>query len=250
MELKAPIAYEKLPNRKKAINFLKEVRKVLFPGYFESIRGDFEEYNRNKRKKIKDIFLNEISADESKAEKFLQTLPFIQEMLKKDIDMTFQSDPSCESIEEIIIAYPGLFAISTYRIAHELYVLKIPVIPRIISEYAHSKTGIDIHPGATIGEYFFIDHGTGIVIGETSHIGHHVKIYHGVTLGALSLRQGQALKGVKRHPTIGNYVTIYSGASILGGDTLIGDHVTLGCNVFVMESIPENSKVIVNISIE
>ena len=134
-------------------------------------------------------------------------------------------------------------AITVYRIAHELWNLKVPLIPRIMTEYAHGKTGIDIHPGATIGKYFFIDHGTGIVIGETTEIGDHVKIYQGVTLGGLSTRKGQALKGVKRHPTIGNNVTIYSGTSVLGGNTVIGDNVTIGGNTFVVRSVPADMKV-------
>lgn len=237
-------------NKKKIIRFLNETRNLLFPGYFEKNNWLFQNYGKKKEKIIRRLFLKEISIDQQKADCFMRRLTHVKSMLEKDLEMTFQSDPACESSEEIILTYPGFFAILTYRIAHELYELKIPLIPRMISEYAHSKTGIDIHPGATIGEYFFIDHGTGIVIGETAIIGHHVKIYHGVTLGALSLKSGQALKGIKRHPTIGNYVTIYSGASVLGGNTMIGDYVTLGCNVFVMESIPEKSKVVVNISIE
>lgn len=250
MELVSKIPFDQLPNRHIAIAFLKEIRKILFPGYFEEVTGELTDYIGKKMKQTRLSFLKNISPDEDKATAFFAALEEIKRKLTTDIQMTFDSDPACDSMEEIIITYPGLLAISTYRIAHELYQLKIPVIPRIISEYAHSKTGIDIHPGATIGDYFFIDHGTGIVIGETAVIGHHVKIYHGVTLGALSLKKGQGLKGIKRHPTIGNYVTIYSGASILGGETTIGDHVTLGCNVYVMQSIPAYSKVVVNISIE
>ncbi|MBR4955411.1 MAG: serine acetyltransferase, partial [Clostridia bacterium] len=146
-------------------------------------------------------------------------------------------DPASENCEEIIYCYPGLYAIFVYRVAHELYKLKVPYIPRIMTEHAHSVTGVDIHAGATIGKNFFIDHATGIVIGETTVIGDNVKIYQGVTIGALSTRGGQSLRGKKRHPTIGNNVTIYAGATILGGETVIGDNVTVGGNAFVTESI-------------
>ena len=146
-------------------------------------------------------------------------------------------------MEEIILAYPGLVAITVYRLAHELYKLQVPVLPRLMTEYAHSETGIDIHPGATIDKYFFIDHGTGIVIGETAVIGKNVKIYQGVTIGALSTRGGQKLAGKKRHPTIGNNVTIYAEASILGGDTLIGDNSVIGGNTIITSSVPADTRV-------
>ena len=146
-------------------------------------------------------------------------------------------------MEEIILAYPGLMAITVYRIAHELYVAQVPVLPRLMTEYAHSLTGIDIHPGATIGKYFFIDHGTGIVVGETSIIGRNVKIYQGVTIGALSTRGGQKLSGKKRHPTICDNVTIYANASILGGDTIIGENTVIGGNAFITSSISANTRV-------
>ncbi|MBO7452928.1 MAG: serine acetyltransferase, partial [Clostridiales bacterium] len=141
------------------------------------------------------------------------------------------------------LSYPGFYAISVNRIAHELFLLQVPIIPRMMTEHAHSITGIDIHPGATIGKYFFIDHGTGIVIGETTEIGEHVKIYQGVTLGGLSTRGGQKLHGKKRHPTIGNNVTIYSGASILGGETIIGDDVVVGGNTFIVNSVEKGTRV-------
>ena len=174
---------------------------------------------------------------------FLDQLPKLREILATDIQAFYEGDPAAYSFDEIILSYPGLMAITVYRIAHELWNLKVPLIPRIMTEYAHGKTGIDIHPGATIGKYFFIDHGTGIVIGETTEIGDHVKIYQGVTLGGLTTRKGQALKGVKRHPTIGNNVTIYSGTSVLGGNTVIGDNVTIGGNTFVVRSVPADMKV-------
>ena len=250
MELMNKNRFDSLPKKDKVILFLNEVRNYLFPGYFEEIGDSIEEYKVVKNELLKTMFLTYVINDEAKLNNFMLKLNRIKLVLKTDMEMTYMSDPACESLDEIIIAYPGFYAISVYRIANILYELKIPIIPRILSEYAHSITGIDIHPGATIDKYFFIDHGTGIVIGETAFIGHHVKIYHGVTLGALSLRKGQELRGSKRHPTIGNYVTIYSGACVLGGNTIIGDNSTLGCNVFLTESIKENSKVSIQVKID
>lgn len=157
--------------------------------------------------------------------------------LKSDLIYFYESDPAATDLKEIVLTYPGYYAIIVYRIAHLLNNMNIKYLPRMLSEYAHSKTGIDIHPNANIGNYFFIDHGTGIVIGETTVIGHHFKIYQNVTLGALSLKEGKNLKGTKRHPTIGNYVTIYAGATILGGNTIIDDNTTIGSNAFVIKSI-------------
>jgi serine O-acetyltransferase len=174
---------------------------------------------------------------------FLQKIPHLREYLLTDVEAAYEGDPSAYSKAEIVISYPGLFAVMVQRIAHELYLLSVPLIPRIMTEHAHSITGIDIHPGATIGKYFFIDHGTGVVIGETAVIGNHVKIYQGVTIGALSTRGGQLLKGVKRHPNIDDYVTIYSGASILGGNTVIGENTVIGSNAFVTKSVPDKTKV-------
>ena len=155
----------------------------------------------------------------------------------------FDGDPAAGDTDEIIFSYPGLFAISVYRIAHELHKAQVPLIPRIMAEYAHGLTGIDIHPGATIGDYFFIDHGTGVVIGETTTIGQHVKLYQGVTLGAVSTRGGQSLRGAKRHPTLEDDVTVYSGASILGGETVIGTGATINGNVFITQSVPPHTRV-------
>ena len=177
------------------------------------------------------------------ASAFLDRLTSIRAYLKTDIQAAFDGDPAATSFDEIIYSYPGFYAIMTNRIAHELYLLDIPLIPRIMTEHAHSKTGIDIHPGVTIGEYFFIDHGTGVVIGETTVIGDHVKIYQGVTLGGLSTRDGQKLRGTKRHPTIGNNVTIYSNASILGGETFIGEGCVISGNCFITKSIPAYTRV-------
>ena len=174
---------------------------------------------------------------------FLRRIPEIREYLATDVEAFYDGDPAAESIDEIIFAYPGLYAVTIYRYAHVLYEMKVPLIPRIMTELAHSKTGIDINPGAKIGKYFMIDHGTGIVVGETTEIGEHVKIYQGVTLGALSTSGGRKLFNKKRHPTIEDYVTIYSGASILGGDTVIGRGAVIGGNVFLTKSIAPDTKV-------
>ena len=182
---------------------------------------------------------------EEVCEEFFKRLPHVQQMLLKDVQAGFDGDPAAKSREDVVISYPGLFAIFVYRIAHELYTQDVPFLPRIMTEYAHSRTGIDINSGAQIGEYFFIDHGTGVVIGETTEIGNNVKLYQGVTLGALSTRSGQKLKGKKRHPTIKDNVTVYSGASILGGETEIGEGVIVAGGAFVTKSVPAHTKVIV-----
>jgi serine O-acetyltransferase len=174
---------------------------------------------------------------------FLATVPRLRAILATDAQAAFEGDPAASSLGEIIFSYPGFFAVVVHRLAHELYRRRVPLIPRIMSEHAHSLTGIDLHPGATIDEYFFIDHGTGVVIGETTVIGKRVKIYQGVTLGALSTRGGQALRGAKRHPTLEDAVTVYSGASILGGDTVIGTGAVISGNVFVTKSVPPHTRV-------
>lgn len=174
---------------------------------------------------------------------YLNRLPKIREYLDTDVEATYQGDPAAFNKDEIVLSYPGLLATTINRLAHELFLLNVPLIPRMMTEYAHSKTGIDIHPGATIGKYFFIDHGTGVVIGSTTEIGENVKIYQGVTLGALSTRGGQNLRGLKRHPKIEDNVTIYSGASILGGDTVIGEGSVIGSNVFLTKSVPKDTRV-------
>lgn len=252
-------------SREILISVVQEIRKVLFPGFFEKskitteyikyIVGERLEYiHHNLKDQIAASFIHQEEYEECDSEcieeraeqtvkAFLQTLPRLREYLATDIEAAFNGDPAAQNTDEVIFCYPGVFAVSVYRIAHELYLLKVPMIPRIITEYAHNLTGIDIHPGATIGRYFFIDHGTGVVVGETTEIGDNVKIYQGVTLGALSTRKGQALRGKKRHPTIGNNVTIYSGTSVLGGETVIGDDVTIGGNAFVVTSISAGSKI-------
>lgn len=169
---------------------------------------------------------------------FMEQLPGVRELLQTDVQAAFEGDPAARSYEEIILAYPGLEAIAIQRAAHTLYRAGVPLIPRMMTEWAHGRTGIDIHPGAKIGSHFFIDHGTGVVIGETCEIGSRVKLYQGVGLVARSLAQGQALAGTKRHPTIGDQVTIYAGATIVGGDTVVGAGSTIGANVFLMESVP------------
>ena len=238
MELKS-VSFKDIPNKEKIKEFVSLIKDFLFPNYYHEINN-----LELLEKTCHFYFHNYISEDKDKEEEFFNSLSNAYLSLLCDIQMTYDSDPACTSLEEPLISYPGIYAIIIYRIAHILYRLDLKVIARLISEMAHSQTGIDIHPGATIGNYFFIDHGTGIVIGETTIIGHHVKIYQGVTLGALSLGRGQGLKGIKRHPTIGNHVTIYSGASILGGETSIGDNTIIGSNVFITKSIGENKKVI------
>jgi len=179
--------------------------------------------------------------NEEKAEFFFNSLPRLYQLLNTDIKAILDGDPAAKSEFEIIRAYPGFFAISFYRLAHTLFKLDIPLLPRILTEHAHSKTGIDIHPGAEVGEYLYIDHGTGIVIGETAHIGNNVKIYQGVTLGALSVEKTMA--SFKRHPTVEDDVVIYSGATILGGETVIGHNSIIGGNVWLTKSVPPHSTV-------
>ena len=201
--------------------------------------------NEENEDSVKDSFLSNISNNEEHANVFLMGLPKIKDELEQDLAFFMQSDPAANSPLEIKLTYPGFLAITYYRIAHILVTLGYHTEARIISETVHSLTGIDIHPGASISSPFFIDHGTGIVIGETAIVGKRCKIYQGVTLGALSLSKGSALKGIKRHPTIGDDVTIYSGASILG-DIAIGSNVTIGSNVFLLDSVPSNMKVVLN----
>ncbi len=174
---------------------------------------------------------------------FFTAIPAVREMLSLDVQAAFDSDPAAQSTDEAIFSYPGLYAICVQRLAHEFYKMPVPLLPRIMTEHAHNLTGIDIHPGAQLGRSFFIDHGTGVVIGETTEIGDHVKIYQGVTLGALAPEFGQALRGQKRHPTIKNKVVIYSGATILGGDTIIGEGAVIGGNVFITQSVPPHNRV-------
>lgn len=253
-----------LPSRGAIIGIIKDLRRVVFPGYFgdENISSTMPGYflgnmlthiYEEMRTQIEIAFLYDDKGASSReeitakardiCERFISRLPYIQKMLLMDVQAGFDGDPAAKSKEDIIFSYPGLFAIYVYRIAHELYVQNVPFIPRIMTEYAHGKTGIDINSGATIGRYFFIDHGTGIVIGETTEIGDYVKLYQGVTLGALSTRKGQQLSGVKRHPTIGDHVTIYANSTILGGETVIGCDSIIGGNSFITESVPAHTRV-------
>lgn len=219
--------------------FIFSLKGVFFPRNVKIFKQNYALMKKNYKKLLKQVKkitgealnINILAAD------FILELPKIDLLLKSDLEAIYDGDPACKLIEEIILCYPGFFAIFIYRIAHALYEQKILLLPRIMTEYAHSKTGIDIHPGATIGHHFMIDHGTGIVIGETTVIGNYVKIYQGVTLGALSLKAGQRLKGIKRHPTISDGVTIYSSASIFGGQTIIGPNVTIKSNAFITSSI-------------
>ncbi|MBK9797996.1 MAG: serine acetyltransferase [Holophagaceae bacterium] len=256
-----------LPNRDAVIDLIKKLRELLFPGYFGKqnlttqtleyyvgellgeIRGRlFEQVLnvlRHQATRHGSPALDSEGAAEAIVGTFLASIPRLRAILATDVQAAFEGDPAAGDTDEVIFSYPGIFAIMTHRIAHELFLLKVPLIPRIMAEYAHALTGIDIHPGATIAEYFFIDHGTGVVIGETTTIGRYAKIYQGVTLGALSTRGGQSLKGVKRHPTLKERVTVYSGASILGGDTVIGDEAVISSNVFVTQSVPPQTRVTV-----
>lgn len=176
------------------------------------------------------------SEAEKLAYEFLESLPEIKNKLEKDLVAFLKGDPAAESEKEVILCYPGFHAIFTYRLAHKLYELGIPILPRVFTELAHKKTGIDIHPGARIGEFFFIDHGTGVVIGETAEVGNYVKIYQGVTLGAVSLKNAESLRGKKRHPTVLSGVTIYANATVLGGDTVIGENLTIPSAAFITKS--------------
>ncbi|MDR2397435.1 MAG: serine acetyltransferase [Spirochaetaceae bacterium] len=254
-----------LLNRSRVIEIVEKLRSLIFPGYFGKKNisaSSVEYYTGDMLEEVAYILIEQIAQAlhhsssyaglgrelilgkaDALCFEFLSRLPEVRENLAADVSAAYDGDPAADSLDEIISSYPGIYAITVYRLAHILYELAIPLIPRILTEHAHGVTGIDIHPGAAIGHHFFIDHGTGVVIGETTVIGNYVKIYQGVTLGGLSTRGGQTLKGVKRHPTIENHVTIYSGASILGGNTVIGEGVVIGSNAFVTKSIPEKTKV-------
>lgn len=253
------------PDKQSIIDIIDKLLKIIYPGYYSdkvyriytiknNISATIEDVIFNLKKQIMMVYkygnayaeLSDVELDEKAQHvtlQFMEKIPQIREYLDTDLQAALEGDPAAYSKDEVILSYPGLFAISVYRIAHVLWELGVPMIPRIMTEHAHGKTGIDIHPGATIGKYFFIDHGTGVVIGETTIIGEHVKMYQGVTLGGLSTKGGQALQGIKRHPTIKDNVTIYSGASILGGETVIGENVVVGGNAFVTSSIEKDGRV-------
>lgn len=259
LECKSEVLCTKMPQKEAVRNIINDLRALLFPEYFigsckeecaETMLGaiytSLKEqicaaltYSYKGEKKDAAAEAESVCAD------FISKLPSIKKKLWLDVEAGYNGDPAAKSKEDIIISYPGMLAVFVYRIAHELYVKNVPLIPRMMTEYAHSRSGIDINAGADIGEYFFIDHGTGVVIGETAKIGDRVKIYQGVTLGALSTRMGQQLSGVKRHPTIEDDVTIYANASVLGGETVIGKGSIIGGSAFITSSIPPMTKVIV-----
>jgi len=257
-----------IPTYERVVAAIKQARRILFPGYFSPtainpanleycLGQETTELFENLAAQITLAIQHECfqarqsctrckSQGYQKAVKFIETLPAVSKMLATDIQAALDGDPAAKGADEVIFSYPGLLAISIYRMAHELHKMAVPVLPRIMTEYAHSRTGIDIHPGAAIGKSFFIDHGTGVVIGETTIIGDRVRIYQGVTLGALSLPRdaGERYRNVKRHPTIEDDVIVYANSTILGGDTVIGAGSVIGGNIWITESVPPETKVI------
>ena len=247
------------PDRQEIVKVIHELQALLFPMAFRREYPDMADETLLSRAlyrlrdqltaalRFRNGLEGEPMAEADKiCEKFSARLPEVKRLLLLDVEALYEGDPAAGSREEVMVTYPGFRAISIFRIAHELYVLDAPLIPRIMTEYAHERTGIDIHPGATVGEYFFIDHGTGIVIGETTTIGHHVKLYQGVTLGAKSFEldaNGNPVKKIKRHPDIGNHVVIYANATILGGNTRIGDNCVIGGNTWLTHSVEPGSVV-------
>jgi serine O-acetyltransferase len=261
------IDYELIPSQRSVVEIIERAREILFPGYFSREKLDPITMKYSIGKSVSDLFdvlseqvTHSIRHDCKRynqpcsectdqghrvAIDFLEQVPDLQKAMALDVRAAYEGDPAAKSYDEIIFSYPGIFAIAVYRVAHVLYEMEVPLLPRIMTEYAHSVTGIDIHPGAEIGESFVIDHGTGVVIGETTVIGNNVRIYQSVTLGALSLPKGsgERLRGKKRHPTIEDEVIIYAGATILGGDTVIGARSVIGGNVWLTESVPPDTKV-------
>jgi serine O-acetyltransferase len=258
-----------LPSKKVVIEVLEDLFTILFPGYLgkegitranikyslgSTLTSIYTRLTSEVEKSLKYICRKITECPHDVCQKraqvvvkeLLEEIPDIREVLSGDIEAAYNGDPAAVSTEEVILSYPCVLAITTYRIAHELYLRGIPLIPRIMSEHMHSLAGIDIHPGAKIGKNFFIDHGTGVVIGETAEIGDNVKLYQGVTLGALSFpkdEKGQVIKGRKRHPTVGNNVVIYSGATLLGADAVVGDNVVIGGNVWVTSPVASGTKI-------
>lgn len=264
------VDYDPIPSNTTAVEIIHQLKEILFPGYFNREKMDPANLKYSMGQSTSVLFdmlslqiTNSIRHDCLRydydcsdcierglegALVLLERVPALRKILATDVAAIFEADPAARSYDEVIFSYPGLFAVMTHRIAHILYELEIPLLPRVLSEHAHGVTGIDIHPGADIGKSFVIDHGTGVVIGETTKIGDHVRIYQGVTLGALSVPRGnvEKLKGEKRHPTIEDFVTIYSGATILGGDTVIGARSVIGGNVWITESIPPDTTVMID----
>jgi serine O-acetyltransferase len=248
-----------LPSKLAIAAICEDLLQLLFPGYHDQepihsqhlhrVTGHrvFSIADRLKNEVCKSLRLGEPTCPDEEAQRvvqeFLKTIPLVRELLRTDVEAAFEGDPAAGGYDEIILAYPFLEAIAIQRSAHMLYCHHLPLIPRMMTEWAHARTGIDIHPGAHIKSHFFIDHGTGVVVGETSVIGKHVKMYQGVSLVGRSLAAGQALKGKKRHPTVEDNVTIYAGTTIIGGDTVIGEGSTIGANVFLTHSVPPRSLV-------
>lgn len=248
------IELRQYPDKEVITAVIDKLLRIVYPGFFRE--KSFRMYNAkhhlsmliedvmyNLNREIRLVLQNEgFDNPDEKAQEvclaFFDEIPKIRALIQTDVQAAYDGDPAATSKEEVIFCYPGLYAITVYRLAHVLYTLGVPMIPRIMTEHAHSLTGIDIHPGAAIGDHFFIDHGTGIVIGETTVIGSRVKIYQGVTLGGLTTRGGQSLRGKKRHPTVEDNVTIYAGASVLGGETIIGRDCVIGSNAFITQSVP------------
>ena len=244
------------PDKAVITDMIQKLLRIVYPGFYRDKSYRFYNVKHNLSMLIEDVMYNlnrqvslmliahggDAQWAEERAQEvcvdFFNAIPRVRALVQTDVQAAYDGDPAATSKDEIIFCYPGLYAITVYRLAHVLYELGVPMLPRIMTEYAHSITGIDINPGATVGNYFFIDHGTGIVIGETTVIGSHVKIYQGVTLGGLTTRGGQSLRGKKRHPTIEDNVTIYAGASVLGGETVIGSDSVIGSNAFITKSIP------------
>lgn len=259
---------ETMPSMDSVVESLILLKRILLPGYFNKGKMDSLILQSNLGRSVFSLFniLSEQICNSIRYDRFvrnrsfsdctlegrritfklLQSIPAIQKLIVSDIAATYEGDPAAKSHDEIIFCYPGTFAITVYRIAHELFQMGVPLLPRMMTEYAHSVTGIDIHPGAQIGQRFVIDHGTGIVIGETTEIGKNVRIYQGVTLGALSVPKDAAdsMRWKKRHPTVEDDVIIYSGATILGGKTVIGTRCIIGGNVWITESVPPNTKIV------
>jgi serine O-acetyltransferase len=256
------LGHRPLPSREVIVEVLCDFMDILYPGYWrrqnlhvgnveyhvgDLIDGLHDKLTQQIARALRHEYCREQphidfeAVAQQKAVELLKRLPDLRQVLEQDVQAAFEGDPAAKGYHEIIFCYPGLEAVTVYRIAHELLLLGVPLIPRMMTEHAHSRTGIDIHPGARIGTSFFIDHGTGVVIGETCDIGHHVKLYQGVTLGALSFprdAKGNIIRGMKRHPTLEDDVVVYANATILGGDTVIGHHAVIGSSVWLMHGVP------------
>ncbi|MCB9233495.1 MAG: serine acetyltransferase [Bacteroidia bacterium] len=240
-------AYEKIPTADEVGDFFTNLMGTLYPEFARknlTSRKEFDWHVADLQQDLHRMLCfppnTELEKEQNLSARFWESIPKVYAQLQEDIDAIEAGDPAADSRSEVIRSYPGFVAVAAYRFANVLHKLGVKIIPRMITEFAHSKTGVDIHPGATIGSHFCIDHGTGIVIGETTHIGNHVKLYQGVTLGALSVNKEDA--SLKRHPTIEDHVVIYAGASILGGQTLVGHHSIVGGNVWLTRSVPPHSK--------